>query len=186
MQIRAATTADLAALADIDGTVESIRYIHLDHRGEGLSASWNIEERDARQKLIEPNRLSDEATFAYKQIVSGSEEGAVLVVDMGDSIAAAMVAQLRPENGTLQVVDLRVDYDVRREGLGTALVYQMIQAARERGVRAVAVETRANNQPIAALLAKCGFELSGLDTRRHTNHDVVKEAATLLWYATLD
>jgi len=53
-------------------------------------------------------------------------------------------------------------------------------------LRAVAVESRSNNHPAAALFAKCGFELSGIDTRRWSNHDLVKEAATLLWYATLD
>jgi ribosomal protein S18 acetylase RimI-like enzyme len=186
MQIRAATLADLAGLAEIDGTVNSSRYLHLEQSGEGLAVTWRIEERAAREKLIEPNRLSDEASFAYKQITNGADEGAAVVIEMNESLAAALAARVEPQRGTLHIVDLRVDYDLRRQGLGTALVYQIIQAARERELRAVSTETRTNNQPAAALLAKCGFELSGVDMRRHTNHDMVKESATVLWYAPLD
>jgi len=36
------------------------------------------------------------------------------------------------------------------------------------------------------MFEKLDFELSGIDLRRHTNHDLVKERATLFWYATLD
>jgi ribosomal protein S18 acetylase RimI-like enzyme len=79
-----------------------------------------------------------------------------------------------------------VDYDLRRQGLGMALVYQIVQKTREAELRAVTAETRTNNFPANQLLLKCGFDLGGLDTRRHTNHDMVKESATLLWYASLD
>ena len=64
--------------------------------------------------------------------------------------------------------------------------WSLVAAAREMELRAVSAETLTNNVPAGQLLAKCGFELSGVDTRRHSNHDVVKEAATLFWYAALD
>jgi hypothetical protein len=50
----------------------------------------------------------------------------------------------------------------------------------------VAAESLTNNHPAGGLLAQCGFELSGIDIRRRTNHDLVKESATLIWYAALD
>jgi hypothetical protein len=50
----------------------------------------------------------------------------------------------------------------------------------------VAAETTTDNWPAAMLLTKCGFDLAGLDERRRTNHDLVKEAVTLFWYAALD
>jgi RimJ/RimL family protein N-acetyltransferase len=81
---------------------------------------------------------------------------------------------------------VRIDYDYRRQGIGTALVFQMIQQARDRQLRAVSIETLTNNIPISNLLAKCGFELAGVDMCRRSNHDIVKEAATLFWYAALD
>jgi ribosomal protein S18 acetylase RimI-like enzyme len=186
MQIRPGTIADLDRLADIDGTVESSRYLHLEQSGEGLAASWRLEERPLRERVIDPNRLGDEAAFLVKQIVSGADEGMVLVAEHDEAPVALLVAHLRPERQTLHVVDLRIDYEQRRQGIATAMVYQVIAAAREMGLRAVSAETRTNNLPAGQLLAKCGFDLSGVDTRRESNHDVVKEAATLFWYATLD
>ena len=186
MQIRAGVAKDLDQLPDIDGTVESTRYLHLEQAGAGLAASWRLEERPLRKKLIDPNRLGDETTFLLKQIVTGADEGLVLVAEHDGAPVAVLVAQLRPERRTLHLVDLRIDYEQRRQGIATAMLYQLVAAAREQELRAVSAETRTNNVPAGQLLAKCGFELSGVDTRLHSNHDVVKESATLFWYATLD
>jgi ribosomal protein S18 acetylase RimI-like enzyme len=186
MQIRPAKSSDLAGIAEIDGTVESSRYLHVERSGEGIAPSWRLQERPVRQKVIDPNRLDGDASFLVKQIVSGADEGFSLVVEHEEEPVAFLLAKAEPAAGTMRLVDLRVDYEYRRQGMGTALVFQLIQHAREQSLRAVAVESRSNNHPVAALLVKCGFELSGIDTRRWSNHDLVKEAATLLWYAALD
>lgn len=186
MQIRPGNIKDLDLLPEIDGTVESTRYLHLEQAREGLAASWRLEERPLRQKLIDPNRLADDTKFLLKQIITGADEGVVLVAEHDDVPVAVLVAHLRPERQTLHLVDLRIEYEQRRQGLATAMLYQVISLARELQLRAVSAETRTNNVPAGQLLAKCGFELSGVDTRRDSNHDVVKEAATLFWYATLD
>jgi len=187
MEIRPGNAKDLDLLSDIDGTIESTRYLHLEQSaGEGLAVSWRLEERALREKVIDPNRLTDEAAFLVKQIVTGADEGLVFVAEHESAPVAVLVAHRRPELNTLHIVDLRIDYEQRRQGIATAMLYQTIGVAREMEVRAVSAETRTNNVPASQLLAKCGFELSGVDTRRHSNHDVVKEAATLFWYAALD
>jgi ribosomal protein S18 acetylase RimI-like enzyme len=86
----------------------------------------------------------------------------------------------------MKLLDVRVDFEFRRQGLASALVYQLMHAAKEAGLRAIAAETRANNFPANSMLAKLGFEMTGLDERRQSNHDLVKESVTLFWYATLD
>ena len=186
MQIRPATSKDLQTVRDIDGTVESTRYLHLEAGGEGLALSWRLEERPTRTKLIEPNRLEDDAYFTLKQVVSGVEEGLALLVEIDEAPVAMLLAVPDRSAGTLRIADVRVDYDYRRQGMGLALVYHAIHQAREMGLRAIHAETLSNNVPAAALLAKCGFDLSGVDTRRRSNHDLVKEAVTLFWYASLD
>jgi RimJ/RimL family protein N-acetyltransferase len=62
------------------------------------------------------------------------------------------------------------------------LMYQLIQQAKDDELRAVRVLVPTHNAPMAALLEKLGFELSGIDTRHRTNHDLVKESATTIWY----
>jgi ribosomal protein S18 acetylase RimI-like enzyme len=186
MQIRPATASDLAMLPEIDGTIESVEYLHLEQSGEGLTTGWKLESRPLREKLIQPNALGDDASFLLRQVVSGADEGMVLVAEHNDLPVAMALARPGASRGVMKLIDLRVDYDLRREGIATVLVYQIIQAAREQELRAVAAETRTNNDPVNRLLKKLNFQISGIDTRRHSNHDMVKEQATLFWYAALD
>ena len=186
MQIRPAIASDLTYLSEIDGTIESSEYLHLEQAGEGLSTSWKLDPRPLRDKLIQSNPLMDDASFLLRQVVTGADEGLVLVAEHNESPVALALAQVNASHGVMNLIDLRVDYDVRREGIGTVLVYQVIQSARERELRAVLAETRTNNSPANRLLQKSSFQISGIDTRRHSNHDMVKEQATIFWYAPLD
>jgi ribosomal protein S18 acetylase RimI-like enzyme len=186
MEIRPIRPADLDRLIDIDGTIESSLYLHIDQTGEGLSTSWKIQERPLREKRIDRNQPSDESLFLMKQIVNGIEEGIALLAEHEQLNVATLVAQQEPSFGTLRVIDLRVDFEHRRQGLGSAMIYQVIAEAKSRELRAVQAETRTDNFPATQFLSKCGFDLAGLDLRRYSNHDLVKEAATLFWYAALD
>lgn len=186
MEIRPVRPGDLARLIDIDGTIESTHYLHVDQSGEGAAAAWRIEERPLRERKMERNAPTDESLFLLKQIVTGAEEGMALLAEHEQVNVAILVARQEPQYGTMRLVDLRVDFEHRRQGVGSAMVYQLISEARTRELRAIAAETRTDNVPASRFLLKCGFDLTGLDTRRYTNHDLVKEAVTLFWYASLD
>lgn len=186
MEIRPVRPGDLDRLIDIDGTIESTHYLHVDQSGEGTAASWRMEQRPLRERRMERNQTTDEAQFLLKQVVSGAEEGIALLAEHEQINVAVLVAREEPQYRTLRLVDLRVDFEHRRQGVGSAMVYQVIADARRRELRAVAADTRTDNVPAAMFLLKCGFDLSGLDCRRHSNHDLVKEAVTLFWYAALD
>src|SRR5688500_7545292 len=134
MQIRPVTSADLVGLYDIDGTIESTQYLHLDRAGEGIDVAWKLIERPLREKRVLPNRLDDDRRFLLKQIVSGADEGIALMAEHDDVPVALLLAQAHPASGTIRVHDLRVDYDQRRQGLGIAMMYQVIATAREQGL----------------------------------------------------
>jgi GNAT superfamily N-acetyltransferase len=186
MQIRPAIPGDLPGLDEIDGTIVSSHYLHLDRAGDGIGIAWKLVERPLRKKRTLSNRLGDDRQFLVKQIATGADEGIVLVAEHDELPVALLVAQAEPAFGTIRVHDLRVDFDQRRQGLGTALMYQVISTAREQGLRAVTADSTTDNVPAARFLLKCGFDLSGLDARRFTNHDLVKESVALHWYAALD
>jgi len=186
MEIRTVRPGDLDRLIDIDGTIESTHYLHVDQLGQGTAAAWRIEERPLRERKMDRNPTADESLFLLKQIVTGVEEGMALLAEHDQLNVAILVARQEPEFGTMRLIDLRVDFEHRRQGVGSAMVYQVISEARSRELRAIAAETRTDNFPAARFLLKCGFDLTGLDSRRHTNHDLVKEAVTLFWYASLD
>jgi N-acetylglutamate synthase-like GNAT family acetyltransferase len=185
MQIRPAVAADLDQLTDIDGTITSINYLHVEKTGERLGQGWKLDERPLRSKLIEPNAIDDDTRFSMKQIVNGFEEGMALVAEHEGVVVAVLVAQRQPANSTLRLIDLRVDHDHRGQGLGSALLFQSIQQARELELRAVSAQTKTNNVSGANFLLKRGFDLAGLDTHLTSNHDLVKEAVTLFFYAAL-
>lgn len=186
MEIRLLTPADLEQLDEIDATIESSEYLHLEIVGEGVACRWSLEPRRLRQRLVQPNRLTDELRFDYKQLTTGVTEGIALVGVHEGKVVASALAQPAPEYGTMRLVDLRVDSDYRRQGIASVMIFQIISAARQQKLRAVQAETLTNNHPANQLLAKLSFQLSGVDARRHTNHDMVKETATLIWYAALD
>lgn len=182
MELRAATPSDLELLDEIDGTIESDRYLFVERSSEGDSMTFVLTQRPARQRLVMGNRMNDETAFLVRQIVGGIEEGMALVTEHGDLPVALLVAARDVEQGVMELVDLRVDYDFRRQGIGLAMMYQLIGLAREAGMRAVRAGLKTNNWPAISLLQKCGFELSGLDTHHSGNHDLVKEEVTLFWY----
>ena len=186
MHIRPVQPADLDLLGEIDGTVESAEYLHVERSGEGLVMAWRLHERPLRERLIKSNPIDDERRFTVRQIVTGADEGLALMAEHDDLPVALVVATFDTAGGALRVADLRVDYDHRRQGLATALLYQAITAARERDLRAVAAVTTSDNHPAALLLSKCGFDVAGLDAKRYSNHDLVKEAVALFCYAALD
>jgi len=186
MQIRPVTSSDLNQLMEIDGTIETADFLFIEQSGQGADTRWSLQPRPLRQKRIAPNRLGEDRWFVIRQIVSGADEGLALLADHEQMPVALLAAQPRSDRNILQVLDLRVDYDFRRQGLGSALLYQVIQQAREKGLRAVAASADSNNIPAVQLLLKCGFDLCGLDTHRHSNHDLVKDAVSLFFYASLD
>ena len=186
MDIRPTTPADLDAVADIDGTIEATQYLHVDLSGEGTAMTWKIEERPLREKMIGANRLADDDLFTLEQIVAGADEGLALAAEHDGVIVAHLFARVDHGNKTLRIVDVRVDYDYRRQGVGLAMLFQAVQHAREQQLRAVMATTQTSNLPAARFLSKAGFDITGLDTRRITNHDLVKERVTLFWYSAFD
>ena len=189
MQLRPAVAEDLDALDEIDATVEADAYLHVDRAGEGVELTIKIEARPLREKRIDPNKIGDDLRFLYKSIATGIEEGLWLMAEHDGRPAGSLLARPRPgadgQSSTLDLLDVRVDYDFRRQGIASALLFQTIAAARgER--RAIYAEVPSNNLPASKLLEKLAFEAAGLDVMRHGNHDLVKEQATIFWYLALE
>lgn len=186
MQLRPLTPADLDLIDEIDGTLSTDRYLHVDRQGEGLVASFKVEDRPLPTPRIESNPINDDLRFTLKQVAAGIEDGLTMMAEHDGLPIAVMVATPTPDGSVVDLIDVRVDYDRRRDGLGSAMVFQAINYARERDARAVRAAARTSNVPFCAMLAKLGFELAGLDTYRETNHDLVKEQTTLVWYLALN
>ena len=152
---------------------------------EGLSWKCSLEPRVLRQKLIEANPVNEDLAFVLKQLAGDESEGRCLVAERSDSVVGLCVARNLAELGVIEIVDLRIDYDHRREGIGSAMIFDLINYGREREARALRAEALSNNIAFNSMLSKFGFELAGVDTHRKSNHDLVRERATVVWYLPL-
>ena len=71
---------------------------------------------------------------------------------MAAAVAQLRVTPLRPESSMLHVVDLRVDYDFRRQGLATAMLGPILPLIAPRSIwpnagKAAAPSNMAHNTP---------------------------------------
>ena len=149
--------------------------------------AWRADDVDRGEVLAHLEKLQriGEPPQAPQCEQEGCGTRCELVADHDGQLVGLLLAQPDPAHQTYNLLDLRVDFDFRRQGLGLAFLYQLLSTARDAELRAVRAETPANNYPAIQLLRKTSFELAGLDTFRHSNHDLVKEQVTLLWYAPL-
>src|SRR5579862_6682603 len=173
MDIRPMTPADMNLLGEIDATVDSTLYLHIERIGEGLDTQWKMQPRELHQKRTHRRKMDVDQIFTIKQIASGADDGIALVAEHEGELVAAAAARIDPVAGVMRLVDIRVDFDFRRQGLASAMIFQIIQAARDKELRAVLAEATADCYPAISLLIKLGFEPGGLDTHYRSNHDLV-------------
>ncbi len=74
--------------------------------------------------------------------------------------------------GNCRLVDLAVDADVRRKGVGTALVLTAVDWARRNQAKEVWIDALARFQGAHALFRHAGFQEAGLLHRHYWNEDV--------------
>ena len=113
--------------------------------------------RPLRSKLIEPNHLDSDLAGSIKNVINLIEDGIALLAEHDAQPLGLVVAQVRHETGVLEILDLRVDYDMRRQGIGSALLYEIIKLAREVEHRAIFARTLSNNLPVADFLLEIGL-----------------------------
>jgi ribosomal protein S18 acetylase RimI-like enzyme len=73
---------------------------------------------------------------------------------------------------TAWVKDWAVRGDLRRRGIGAALLLAGLDWSAESGFRRIVVEMQSKNHPAISLVRKLGFEFSGFSDQFYTNHDI--------------
>ena len=98
-----------------------------------------------------------------------------LVALDGDTVAGYVGSQ--SVMGEADMMNLAVRSDYRRQGIGKALVQELIAALKNRGVSSLALEVRASNTPARMLYEAVGFRQVGHRPRYYRNP---KEDAIIL------
>lgn len=82
-----------------------------------------------------------------------------LVAEEGDVVAGYIGSQT--VLGESDMMNLAVRKDYQRQGIGEALVLNLIEGLKEKGSRCLTLEVRASNTPAKRLYEKLGFQKVG-------------------------
>jgi 8-oxo-dGTP diphosphatase len=109
------------------------------------------------------------------------EDALLLVAVDGDQIAGFVGLYFREEQQAAHLGLLFVLPTFRRWGIGTALIWQAIERARQCNMETVLTEVQATN-PAMALFLKVGFRVSGFSEQHYPNDHPGGSAALFLAY----
>jgi len=134
-QIRAATTNDLARLCEFAD--------------------------EFLQKMQAPTS-GKEARPVFQHVIKRSELGIVLVAEHKSGLCAYAYAayQWRSESGgeTMSLVEIFVEQSWRNKGVAASLIADLLETARQRGIRRISAEVHPGNAVIERMLESSGFD----------------------------
>jgi ribosomal protein S18 acetylase RimI-like enzyme len=143
-----AITVREATLADVDAVVAMLVEVAGEGRWIGTEAPVDVERR--RRRMVEDVEGDD-------AIVLVAEAGGVPVAELGLRLAPYGVADL----------GMAVAAGWRGRGVGTALLADAIERAREAGVHKIALQVWPHNAAALALYERFGFRREGYLTRHY-------------------
>ncbi len=168
IKIRPAVASDLSDLVKIEHSYQSLFVWQMDRVLEDGQISISFRQ----MRLPRPVRVDYFGSHPLLNQENWSRYQAVLVA----TIAEAMVGyigisdQFAPR--TLWVTDCAVREDMRRQGIGTALILAAQEWGVENGFRKAILEMQSKNHPAIQLAHKLGYEFCGYNDHYFPNQDI--------------
>jgi GNAT superfamily N-acetyltransferase len=179
-RIRPLTPADILRLREINPTFTSEATLQVERIEEGLGVTWHLRE----VPLAEPfdkghgyDPTDEELAELTRRLARG--QGLYLVAEAGERIIALLEVVPLEWNHTAWVWDILVDKGYRRQGVGRSLMQRAIAWAREKGYRALGLET--NNINACRFYQRMGLRLSGIRDDFYSNKDLAKGEVAIFW-----
>lgn len=160
LEVRPALAADVPAVAALDSAFSTRRVLALDRRGLAPEQTFDFTITDRGEDATRDNARP--ARYWLDHLEDGDT---VLLATLDGVVVGAIVLQEWDFNRSLWVEDIRVAPEVRRGGIGRALVDAAVAHARARGLVSLRLETQHDNLDAVTFYLRCGFRLSGFDDR---------------------
>jgi ribosomal protein S18 acetylase RimI-like enzyme len=180
--VRAATEADFAALEAMDLTYSTARFLSLIRAGSPPEHTFSFVWRDGEPGEAVYQHYTEE--FSRRAFEGGAD--LFLVAEVDGRIVGLLMVVLPKWTDAGEITDLAVDRRFRRHGAGRALVQAAVAWARERNLRALWVEPRANFAGAIEFYLSMGFRLSGFSDRLYSNADDEDGRPTIYLHLELD
>jgi ribosomal-protein-alanine acetyltransferase len=143
LRIRQATIADLPGMIRIE-------------RGSPTAAHWSNEQYEIL--FAKPDNPQPSERFAW--VVEDETEEPEMASIQASTILAFLVAHRIDRDWELE--NIAVAEEIRRRGVGTRLLGELIAYARAEQSEGIFLEVRASNHHARALYRRAGFEETGL------------------------
>lgn len=165
--IRPATLADLNACLQLDHSciTDHVWQMKVDESENGIGVAFD--------KVRLPRRMRAEYPRNLEQLLEdwNRDEG-FLAAEVAGSMAGYIDLAAQPWQQQGRIINMAVDREQRRQGIGTALVRHANQWARQQGLRTLFSETTTKNYPAIAFFQKMGFQFCGYNDHYYINQDI--------------
>ena len=178
--VRPATEGELAGLAKMDLTYPTGRLLSLKRSGAPPELSFEFRWRDAP-----PGEAvyGDYTEDGLRRALTRPE--LFIMGEVDAQPAGLLMIVLAGYTDAGEITDLAVHRPLRRRGVGRALVQASADWARDRGLRALWVEPRADNAEAIGFYMSLEFRMSGFNDRLYANGDHEAGRPTLYFYLEL-
>jgi ribosomal protein S18 acetylase RimI-like enzyme len=167
IEIRAANLTELSALLKMDHSYQTTHVWQMDRSVE--KGQISIYFREVR--LPRPVRVSypNQPENITAEL---SKAGNLLIAVMNETAVGYIQVREIQNTDTGWISNLAVVEELRRKGIGGALVLAVQNWASKRGLRRVVLEMQSKNYPAIQLANKLGYEFSGYNDHYFENRDI--------------
>ena len=153
--------------------------INLDHNSV-TEYVWQMDAKEssagtsvAFRQVRLPRALHSRYPRSPDELIARWEEGdAILVAEDKGRIAGYLHLVVQERDGSGWAHNLAVHPQLRRRGIGTALLQAAANWLRQRNVGQLLLEMTTKNYPAICLAQKLGFNFCGYNDRYYTNQDI--------------
>jgi GNAT superfamily N-acetyltransferase len=165
--VRDATQEDLATCLQLDLSYETDYVWQMDVRDDtgAIAISLRTVRLPRPMRVIyprEPEALS----------LSWSKHECFLVAETSGLVRGYLVMRYDAGPGTAWITDVAIGRTWRRQGLGSALLMEAYNRARDQHLRRLTLETQTKNYPGINFCQKHGLNFCGFNDRYYPNHDI--------------
>lgn len=158
IEIRPAIASDIPFLVGLDHHYQSDYVWQIDFHQNREDNHININ----FQKIRLPRSIQVEYPWPPHALAENWMERSVVLIAALSSRPVAYTGLSLPNHGlSTRITDLVVHRPLRRQGIGSALIWSALEWALQAGSQSVVLETQPKNDPAIRLAQKLGFEFYG-------------------------
>jgi len=167
IEIRHAIVTDIPKLLSLDNSYQTSYVWQMDRSFE--KGQWTITFREVRL----PRATTVDYPIPVETLETElSQRSGILVASINNEPVGYIGIKANVEAGTAWIKDLVVHEEMRRKGIGSALVLAAQDWATQRGQARAIIETQSKNYPSIHMAMKLGYEFCGYNDQYYASRDI--------------